>query len=224
MVTLVRSRGAAWAILACIIAAAAVVVWLSPAEQTLGEGVKIVYVHVALTRAGTLGLHLAGLLGLAVLLTGRQPLHDWTVAVGWAGLGLLAGGFLVSLLAQAVSWGGIAWQEPRVSSALSVLAVALIVYIGGGWLPHLRVRGALAAALVAYMTWANERAGRVLHPGDAIGSSSSSAIQLSAWGLLILSVLLGAWIVWQLRRAQKRRVPLSPRSASLGDEPGAERS
>jgi len=32
------------------------VVWLAPAERTLGEGIRWVYVHVALVWAGTLAL------------------------------------------------------------------------------------------------------------------------------------------------------------------------
>ena len=52
---------------AALLALAAVVVLSAPAARTLGDAMRVVYVHVALTWAGMLGLAVAALLGLGVL-------------------------------------------------------------------------------------------------------------------------------------------------------------
>jgi hypothetical protein len=200
MSSLIHSRTAAWAALAAILITGAALVIAAPAEQTLGQAVKIVYVHVALSRAGAIGITLAGLLGLTVLVTASKRLAGWMRSLGWAALGLFAAGFAVSIVAQAASWGGIAWREPRVSSALNILAAAAIVQVLDSWLPWAKARGAARLALAVFQVWADGQVSDVLHPaGSAISSSPSSAIQLTGVALLALALALGVWIVWQIR-------------------------
>lgn len=185
-----------WIGIAVIVALLAGLTVLSPAEQTLGQAVKIVYLHVALTRAGWIGLLAAGLIGLGLLISGREAWDRWLAPVFWAGMGLYIAGFLISLAAQAASWGGIAWQEPRVASALNAIAAGVIVGVLSMWVPWPRVRGGLAAAFAVYLGWVTVGAESVLHPGAAISGSGSAAIILSTWGLVGLALALGAWIVY----------------------------
>ncbi len=194
-----KSFPAAWVAPAAIVIVAAGVVAFAPAEQTLGQAVKVIYVHVALSRAGGIGFVAAGLLGLAVIITRRQRLADWMRSVGWAALGLFAGGLLISVVAQAVSWGGIAWDEPRVAAALNLLAAAVIVQGLEGWIAWTLGRALLRIGLAALQVWTTLRAVNVLHPGDAIRTSSSTAIQATGAILLALALLLGAWIAWWAR-------------------------
>ncbi|GAB4480371.1 MAG: hypothetical protein Kow00124_26980 [Anaerolineae bacterium] len=179
---------------AAFLLAGALVVWLSPAEQTLGAAVKVVYVHVALSRAGAIGLLIAGLLGLATLITGRAGLWHWTAVIGGVALGIYAAGFAVSIIAQAVSWGGIAWREPRVAAALNGLAIGAIVVVLAGWAGQRRIGGLLYALLGSYITWSQITAADILHPGDAISTSTSAAIRFTGLALLVLALLAGAWI------------------------------
>lgn len=188
-----------WGVLAALVLLLAALTWLAPAERTLGQAVKTVYLHVALTRAGTIGLYLAALAGIGLLVTGREALRAWVVAISWPALGLYAAGFVVSLIAQVTAWGGIAWREPRVAGALNVLAAATIVQVVAAWLPWMRARGALALALGIYLVWTNRGAQLVLHPADAIGASTSGSIQAFALGLLAVCLAIGAWIAWRLR-------------------------
>lgn len=195
-----QTRKLTWIGLALIVVMAGILVWWMPAERTLGQGVKAVYVHVALTQAGMLGLLVAGLLGIGVLITSGEALHRWMQAAARVGLALYAGGFVFSLLAQITSWGGIAWQEPRVVAALNILAVAIIVQVVIVWLPDgdhwPRVRGLLYAALAAYLLWATGTADDVLHPSAAIRTSPSSAIRLAYLGLLGLAILGAGLLTW----------------------------
>lgn len=199
MSAFLQSRKAAWLTLAAILALGALIVILAPAERTLGQTIKVVYVHVALSRAGALGFYLAGIVGLVSIFIRDVRFPAWMRAVGWAALSLSAAGFLVSGVAQLASWGGIAWGEPRVETAMNVLAVAVIVQIVNAWLPWPLGRAGLHVMLALFQGWASLRAPGVLHPTDAIGQSTSGAIQATGALLLALALLLGAWIVWQLR-------------------------
>jgi hypothetical protein len=193
------SRRAALATLAGVIALMALILIVSPADRVLGSAVKIVYLHVALSRAGAAGFYAAGLAGLAALATGSERLAGWMRAAGWAGLILFVAGFLVSGVAQMASWGGIAWREPRVAGALNLLAAAVAVQVLDGWLRQARAGGLLRALLAAFQLWMALNTPNVLHPGSAISGSSSAAIQLTGAALAGLGLLLGVWIVWQLR-------------------------
>lgn len=205
------SRLLAWVVLLMLMSAAGVLTAFMPAERTLGETVRVVYIHVALTEAGTLGLYAAGIMGLAVLISGQKTPRLWMQITAGVGLGMLAAGFLVSLVAQQMAWGGIAWQEPRVAAALNVLAVALIVQVLTFWLSNERIRGALNAGLAGFVVWSGLNAQGILHPGAAISTSPSATIRLSFLILVALCVLTEAWIVWQVGRSltrQRRDVPI----------------
>ncbi len=193
-----KSPRAALLMLGALLAAAALVVAFSPSEQTLGAAVKVVYVHVALSRAGAVLLGAAGLLGLAVLVTANEPLARWMRALAWAGLTLYALGFAVSILAQVTSWGGVIWQEPRVRIATNMLAAAAIVEALVWWLKHPRWEGLVRAMYAAGLWSANLRADNVLHPGNAISGSTSAAIQWTGILLLALALLIGVWLAWQI--------------------------
>lgn len=187
-----------WAALAGLLLVAGAIVALAPQERTLGGAVRLVYVHVALSRAGMIGFIVAGLMGLAALMIADRRLAGWMPAAGWAALALYAAGFAVSLGAQVTSWGGIAWREPRVLAAANILAAALIVQVVAGWLPWLRVRGALRALVGLFQVVASTRAPNVLHPGAAISGSASGSIRLVAVLLLVIALALGVWTAWML--------------------------
>jgi len=59
-------------IIAGLVLLALLVTWLSPAEETLGSSVKLVYLHGALTWVAIITYTLAGLFGLIYFLTGRK--------------------------------------------------------------------------------------------------------------------------------------------------------
>ncbi|MCZ7543474.1 MAG: hypothetical protein M5R40_08025 [Anaerolineae bacterium] len=158
---------------------------------------------MSLTWAGTAGLAAAGALGLALAISGRGGLLVWMRLAGWAAWALYLAGFLVSMLAAHVNWGGVNalfWQEPRTVGAMRALAVALIVQVVNVWLPWPRVCGLLSAGLAAFVVWLS-RGGDdfLLHPGDAIGGSTSPGIQLTFLAMAALWLLAGALLVWYVR-------------------------
>lgn len=191
-----RKSGLFWIV---IIIAAAALVWLAPEEKQLGQGIRSVYVHVALIWVGMAGLVVAGLVGIGVLFSDSGKLASWMEAIGWVALGFYAAGVSMSILASKVNWGSVFWQEPRMKVALNMLALALIVEVFISWVPWRRLKGLLSALLVVILSWTTMSAPLVLHPRNPIGSSSSSGIKLTFLGLSIVSAAAAAWIVWFVR-------------------------
>jgi hypothetical protein len=206
--TLLNSHRFTWAILGGILTAAAVLLWIAPAEQTLGQGLKIVFLHAALIQTGFIGLIVAGLLGLASLVTDRAAVAVWNRAVGTVALAFYLGGMVASLAAAQVNWGGLGLAEPRMAAGINTALLAIIVWIAGGWLkdlPHgLRITGALSAALAAYLVWSVATTPLVLHPDNPINTSPSAAIRLSFYALLALSILAAVWAVWWVRGVRSK--------------------
>lgn len=194
-----RSQRNLWIILGLVAVLAILIVWRAPEEQTIGEGIRTVYVHVALTWAGEAGLIIAGLAGLRAALGGRRVWQVWAHTIGWVALGVLAAGTAVSLLAEIVNWGGIAWLEPRTVAALQLLAVALIVQIVNSWWLPYRVRGLLNAALAIYLVWQIAVTPLVLHPRNPVSASSSLAIQATFYALFALFAIAEAALIWHWR-------------------------
>lgn len=196
-----------WLVLGGIIFLAAVVLWLAPAEQTLGSGITSVYVHVALTWTGMTGLIIAAVLGLGAALFGRPGLQDWGHVIGWVGLGMFAAGLLVSALAAGINWGNVFWQEPRFNSALQILAVGLIVQIVNSLSLSYRLRGLLQALPAVLLVWLTTITPLVLHPGNAARTSPSAAIRFTFFGLFVLCCLAGIWIVMAIMRRRPGDAP-----------------
>ncbi len=203
MIESAKSRKMSLAALATIIIMAVAMVLLAPEEQTIGAGIKVVYIHVALTWTGMLGFAILGLMGIGVLISADERLKLWAHTVGWVALGVFAVGFVVSAIAEQVNWGAVFWDEPRMRLYMNMLAVALIVQILNGWIHHPRMFGALSVFPVIFLLWSNANTASVLHPDGAVGGSSSSAIPLTFAGLTVLFTLASAWVVWQIRRGKR---------------------
>lgn len=185
-----------WLLPAGLLAAMAVIVWLAPAERTLGQGIKVVYVHVALMWAGMVGLAVAGLAGGLIAVKDNIALRRWMEAISWVSLGMFMAGVVISFWAAWINWGAVSFQEPRTAAGITFSAIALIIKIIGGWLSRPRLEGLFNAALVPLVLWSTVSSPPALHPTNAVGASTSPAIQLTFIGLLGLALAFEAWLVW----------------------------
>lgn len=193
-------RPVIWWLVAAAFLVAGIVVWFAPAEQTLGSGIKTVYVHVGLTWAGTAVFLVTSVLGWLVVLTGSRFLHDWMRPAGWVATGFYAAGVGMSMVASKVNWGAVFLQEPRMAAALSALGIALLVQIGATWFPWIRLRGLLNGAFFILLYWITFQAPLVLHPDNPIGTSSATGIRSTFFVLFALFSVVAVMVVWQLRR------------------------
>jgi hypothetical protein len=194
----IRRKPLPWLLLGGLITAVIFLIYLSPQEATLGTGIRAVYVHVALTWTGMVGFVLAGILGLVVLATANQKWAAWMQTLGWVAFGFYVAGVAMSAIASKVNWGGVFWQEPRMMAAVNSMAVAAILLSLNLWVPWVRLRGLLQAAIPAIVAWITYSAPLVLHPRNPIFSSEATNIQLTFIIMFLLVAAIGGWIVWRL--------------------------
>ncbi len=177
MMTLTRARQN-WIIYVALLALLLVLLWLSPAEATLGNVVKWVYAHGAAQRVAMYAYLIAGVLGIAALVTRRDVIRRWSRAMMEAALVFWFIQFVVSLPAQVLAWGGISWTEPRVLSALWVLVFTVLVYGVAVWVGDARWMPIAAIANAAIALILLRGAVNILHPIDPILGSESLAIKM----------------------------------------------
>ncbi len=204
-----RSRTLIIATLIALVSLSGAVVLLIPAERTLGPAVRLVYVHVALTQTGALGFVLYALAGLAVAATGQARLQRLAQTVGWTAFIFQIGGLAMSMVAAVATWGAVAWDEPRMLAAMQITCVALIILIVAPWFPWMRIRGLLCAIPALFMAWTLARTPPVIHPANPIRTSTSREFQLAFYGLLALSCIVGALLVWYRERTRVPKVQTS---------------
>ncbi len=193
---------------------AALILALMPQEKTLGQIIKLVYLHGALSRAGMIGFWAAGIAGAAYLLRPGEPLLRWSRALLWAGWGYWTAHFLVSMPATRLTWGPwIAWGEPRVTMTLQVLAVGLIVIAVAWLLDDARFTAAANLLLGIAILFLVERTGVLRHPLDPIGTSPSATLRL-IYLLLMLPIIASMFLAaWRLTEAAGGAHDLSKRGS-----------
>lgn len=202
LLPILRAQAWHWVFPVLVVVAATIVVVLAPAERTLGQAIRIVYVHVALTWTGLFGIGLGAVLGVLVLLTNRPALARWRTAVGDVALAFFGLSVLSSMLAAQLTWGAVFWSEPRMQAALSVIAVGVILRVIAAWAATPRFGALAQIALAAFVALYLPRTPLVLHPGRAALTTPSAAIAATFVVLWTFSMALAAWIAWVV--AQRR--------------------
>lgn len=181
-------------LVACALVAA-LLVWLAPEERSLGAGIKVVYVHVALVWTGLTGLALTGLLGLALVISGDRRLANLAQTTGWVACAFFAAGLAMSIVAAKVNWGGMFWQEPRTAASLRALALGVLVLGAAGWLGGGRRQGLLYLLPAGLVVWSFPGTRLVLHPQSAIWSSPSVGIRFTFLAMFVVFSLAALQIV-----------------------------
>jgi hypothetical protein len=191
---------ARWLILALIVILQIVVLVISPEEKTLGTGIKPVYLHVSLTWVGMILALLCALLGLGLAISGHERLGAWQRRVFLAFLISFGVGFLVSLYASWLNWGGIPIQEPKFRTATNVLVAGIGAWALREIVSHPRLKG-LSGVIPAFFLFLSKRSPRmVLHPDNPV-VSSPIGIKGSFYSMFALGILLAIWfLVWYPRK------------------------
>jgi hypothetical protein len=198
-----ETRRLFWPLIAGCALLALAVLAMMPAEKTLGQVIKVVYLHGALSRAGMLGFLAAGVAAALYLVRRDSRLIRWAEGLLWSGWGFWTAHFLVSIPATRLTWGPwIAWGEPRVTMSLQVIAAGLVV-IGVTWLiKDARFTAAAIALLALAIALLAARTGVLRHPLDPIGSSPSTTLRMIYLLLLVPVVSSMALVAWRLATRQ----------------------
>lgn len=184
-----------WLPLVFILILQIAVLILSPEERTLGAGIKPVYLHVSLTWTGMVFFLFSAILGIVVLIWGNRQLSCWQrnfflVAVLFFGVG-----FIISMYASWVNWGGIPWQEPKIRNALNVLVSGIGIWYLRELIKLERVKGVLGIVPVIYLIIGGRSPQMVLHPDSPV-ATSPLGIRGTFYILFGLALLLAAWLLW----------------------------
>jgi hypothetical protein len=188
-----------WPLLGLCFLWAALILGLMPQEKTIGQVIKLVYLHGALSRAGMIGFWAAGIAGAAYLLRPGAAWLRWSQALLVSGWAFWAAHFIVSMPATRLTWGPwIAWGEPRVTMTLQVVAAGLIVIAVTWLLGHARFTAIANLLLGGTILLLVERTGVLRHPLDPVGASPSSVLRLIY--LLLLLPMIGSMflVAWRL--------------------------
>jgi hypothetical protein len=193
------SRHRFWLLIGLCVVLAVLVLLLMPAEKTIGQVIKIVYLHGALSSAGMIGFIAAGLFGLAYLIRPRRALGQWSRALLISGWAFWTAHFLVSMPATRLTWGPwVAWGEPRVTMTLQVLAGGLLVILISWLLKDLRFAAAANVLFALAFAVLAARTGVLRHPLDPIGSSPSTLLRLVYLALLVPILGCMVLVAWRL--------------------------
>lgn len=181
-----RTVTAYWIGLLVTLVAAGAWAALAPPERSLGEGIRVVYLHVSATLAGLTCLYGVGVVGAVAVF---QPLGvvETQLRSFWiAGLAAFGLGFGLSLVSATVSWGGIFWAEPRVRASLGVVAVSLVAWTVVGSLGARRIRH-LAWAVAAGLAFISLRTAPLyVHPDHPVQSTTPLGIRAAFVGIFLL--------------------------------------
>jgi hypothetical protein len=191
-----------WPLVGLCALLAALLMVLMPLEKTLGQVIKLVYLHGALSRAGMIGFWAAAIAGAGCLIRSDERALRWSRALLMSGLGFWLAHFVVSMPATRLTWGPwIAWGEPRVTMTLQVAAAGLVV-LAVGWLlesPRFIAVTNLLLGITVFVLVA--LTGVLRHPLDPIGTSPSSSLRL-IYGFLLLPIIASMFLVaWRLAEA-----------------------
>lgn len=186
------------------VAGLAVALWLIPPEQTLGNVIKVIFLHGALVRVALLTFTAAGVISLGFILTRRIEWYAWAMAAQKGAVLLWIVYALISSISTWLSWGEwVAWDEPRVRASVHVLWFSIACLLLVLWMGN-RVFAAVVNLLVTGVIWILIRGATIIrHPFDPIGASGSETYQTLYWvmvaALLWLTVLL-------MRRLYQREI------------------
>jgi len=164
----------------------------SPAEHSLGQHIRIVYLHGAWVWASLATFFAAGVFGGLGLITRRQSYHCWSSAYGRTGLIFWVTSLPLSLWVMQSNWNGLFLAEPRWRLALVFAITGLLLQVGLSLAGKPALTSALNLGYFISLLVALQQTANVMHPDSPILKSNAWHIQLFFFGLVLLT-LLAAW-------------------------------
>jgi heme exporter protein C len=187
---------------------------LAPKEKTLGNYVKLVYLHAAITWVGLLLFTAAALAGLIYLVKKDSRYFRFSYSTQINALWFWLGSVILGTLNMKLIWGGILWAEPKFVTAIILLVLSFIGYYFSKVSENIEIKAGINLALGLFVWVSLSIASRIFHPGRAILSSPSLEIKVFA-GLITLSILLAAILLVRLSWPAESTSLLAEKGAPL---------
>jgi hypothetical protein len=189
-----------WFILALLTTAGLTAV--GPEEKSLGDNVRIVYLHGAWVLTAEAALCLAGVAGLLAILTRREGLHRWSAALGRTGIFFWVTYLPLALWAMQSNWNGLFLSEPRFRAAVILAATGVLLQIGVTLIARPVITSLVNVLFFVALQITVSRAGYVLHPPPSpIFGSGILSIELFFIGIIFLTMATAYFMTrWWLAR------------------------
>jgi hypothetical protein len=118
----------------CLTSLLVLLILAVPAEKTLGNIIKIVFLHAALVQTGLLLFACAALLGLWYFFQKKKKILKYCEAVQETTVIVWVLYAFSSMWVTFLAWGKlVAWDEPRVRSSALILFFAILVLFVARW-------------------------------------------------------------------------------------------
>jgi heme exporter protein C len=168
-----------------------VVIIVSPSEKTLGNIVKLVYLHLAIAWTGLLFFAISAIFGLSEIIS-QKTFWRYSLATQRTALLLWILYIISSFIVAYLAWGGMNWGEPRLRIGFMILSLAIAASLLTLAFEKPKAIGAINFALgvIVWGFWATRF--NVLHPASPVWRSNSLAIKTSALFILILTLAIAA--------------------------------
>lgn len=169
-----------------------------PSEQSLGDNVRLVYLHGAWVWTAMLAFLAAAIAGLVGLLLRKLGIQIWSSALGQAGLVFWVTYLPLSMWTMQANWNGLYLAEPRWRIGVHYALIGLLLQIGLFFLRRPPVSSVANIIFLAALLWSLARAEQVMHPPSPIMTSESDTIRFFFFGLTALCLAaagtLAAWL------------------------------
>jgi hypothetical protein len=176
--------------------------FFGPEEKSLGDNVRLVYLHGAWVLTAEFVIVVAAIVGLVGLLTQRESAHRWSQALGRVGIVFWVTYLPLSLWAMQANWNGLFLSEPRFRVAVIFAVAGVLLQIGLALIARLPWTSLANMAYAVSLNFVLARTGNVLHPPPSpIFNSGNLKIEVF-FIVLILLTLLAAWQLtrWWMKR------------------------
>lgn len=190
---------------AAVLATAALTA-LGPEEKTLGDSVRIVYLHGAWVLTAEIVLALAALTGLLGLLLRRGKWHDWSAALGRTGMFFWVTYLPLSLWAMQANWNGLFLSEPRFRLAVIFAVTGILLQVGTTIMGKPFLTSLLNVLYYAALETSLRSTNYIMHPPPSpIFNSGLVWLQVYFIGVILLA-LAAAWFLtrWLLKLQSKK--------------------
>ena len=159
-----------------LLLALAVLTVLGPEEKSLGENVRIVFLHGAWVLTATVVFIAAGFMGLIGVLTRRPGAHNWSKALGRTSIIFWVTCLPLSLWAMQTNWNGLYLSEPRFRVAVIFAGAGVMLQIGLSIINRQALTSLTNILFVTALAWTLQNSASVLHPPPSpiIGSGIAS--------------------------------------------------
>ena len=144
---------------------------IGPAEKSLGENIRVVYLHGVWVWTALAALFAAGAAGAAGILSRSAKLHAWSRALGRTGMAFWITYLPISMWAMKSNWNGLYLAEPRWRLALIFAVTGLLLQIGLALVDRPVWTSTANLGFVAALQIALARTQDVMHPPSPILNS-----------------------------------------------------